>query len=56
MFSEAHQTEWREPFDFQTRISRFPIYVLMVSTPSLSIIDLKVFECNSKVQKFSVRA
>ena len=31
IFSEASQTEWREPFDFPTGISGFP--VKMVSTP-----------------------
>ena len=34
IFSEASQTEWREPFDFQTGISGFPTY--MVSTPAVS--------------------
>ena len=32
--SEASQTEWREPFDFPTRISGFP--TKMVSTPNIT--------------------
>ena len=32
--SEASQTEWREPFDFPTRISGFP--TKMASTPNIT--------------------
>ena len=28
IFSEASQTEWREPFDFPTGISGFPMYLV----------------------------
>ena len=34
IFSEASQTEWREPFDFPTRMSGFP--TKMVSTPNIT--------------------
>ena len=36
IFSEVSQTEWREPFDFPTRISGFP--TKMVSTPNTTYV------------------